>query len=678
MYATLGMSGATITDSGEDLSPHFPHARRSFASRVSLRIATRLSIVGLRETPREGTVAGVTVNTLCNVMGAGVLALPLATRNASVGLALLLLAYVATMSAYAVYCLVAACDATERFSVTEVTAYALFPSRRFDRFCASMRERSRASGSCAPRRGASAAAAAAAGEEGEGAEGGGGGGRCTRGAAPTTSQFREWERQHAKDEARRRRWRRVTTVVVESIIFCSNFGTLVVYARVIADSMPPVVDNVCRQLKWEPFPVLTHEGLWLATSGVTFFLLSCARGMEELKWSSLIGFLTVGFVVLVVVYRFHTASWSSDPIENAKGFPSIDPEARGTILWFALPATALRTVSVYSVAFGYHFNVPYFYSEMRHRVPSEMLKSVALSFPIIVASYAATGVFGYLTFGDLVASAQAGGNIVMNYPKTDWLVNAARLGLFLHFACVFPIVSICARRSLHRLAMTALTWGEQSSLMESEVRRLEEAEEESERRQRYRQERDSGYSAHDPGEESPLLGEQLHRQRPPHLRRSGSGQGRPASFAGRAAPDLAELDRDVGAPDDTTRTAIVSEALLLVSGSVLLAATVPGIGVVIDLVGSLFGSFLILIVPGVVGMRVFSVSFLFDSSHVATASGEAEERGRATVGETAITGGVRYARVKWWLCALSAVTGVVFTAVASTVFVVDHVSLRRE
>lgn len=667
--------------------------RRSFAGRMSLSVATRLSIVGLREAPRNGTVVGVTINTLCNVMGAGVLALPLAAMNASVGLAVLLLTYVALMSAYSVYCLVAGCDATGRFSVTEVTAFSLFPPRTFEVYCADRRR---------------------VAEEEQQQQGTYGDGSST--AAPysaltglpdgdvgdlTTSDFRAWRLTHARDELDRRRWRRIVTVFVESVVFCTNYGTLIIYARVIADSMPPVVGNVFRQLHWTPQPLLLSEVFWLAASGVVFFLLSCAKNMEELKWSSLLGFVTILYIVVAVFYRFFTASWADDIEERGQGFPVIDPKKRGDILWLGFPVTALRTVSTYGVAFGYHFNVPYFYSEIKNRVPSEMMRSVAYSFPIIVGSYAVSGVFGYLTFGNLVASRKAGGNIVGNYGDDDTLLNIGRLGLFAHFACVFPIVSICCRRGIHRLLMTGLTWNEQTALMGMEVEDLEENE-------AARGAAATPISATPTSlvgggsERTPLLagGSALPRtastgntfttqgcRRNPTDSNGSSGlvAVRPGPLT--APMDPADLDRDVGSPNDTTRLAIVVEALLLVTTVVVLAGTVSGISSVIDIIGTLFGVFLILIVPGVVGMRIFSGRFVFLSapgqpSVGGEGGGSLHAGDDDVVGITTLAGPhvalMRRAGLKWWVCLLSAVTGIAFTTVGTAMFIADRLSKKRD
>lgn len=549
-------------------------------------MATRLSVGGVSEAPRTGTVTSVSINTLCNVMGAGVLSLPLSFYRATIGLGVGLMLFVALMSFYSVYCLVVGCDATGRYSFTEVMAFSLFPPRTFDAFCAS-------------RLGSVSSVTEESRDEA---------------AGELIPSYSTLHREHKLDELYRRQRRRVTTVLVEIILFLSNFGALVLYAKVIADSLPPVVAHTL------PVGRLFVSGnFWLVASGVVFFALSCARNMEELKWSSLLGFLTIFYVVVAVSYRYYTAV--------SHGYPYV--EQRGDIVWMGLPMTALRVIPTYGVAFGYHFNVPYFYRELRERTPTEMMHSVWITCPIIVVCYIATGLFGYLTFGNEVANAKVGGSIINNYAKDDVLMNVGRLGLFAHFACVFPVVSICCRRSLHRLLMTTLTWYEQSEMMQTAAGVLELPS-----------------SSLFTTEETALL-------LPLNVPLSAE-----------------ELDRDVGSPDDTTRVAIILEAAVLVATAVALAGTVSGIAPVIDVTGTLFGLFLILIGPGIIGSCIFSTSFM---AHQAYDNYD----GQGALPYTTLLPRywVRGARLKRILCAFSVLTGIFFTVIGTINFICQM--LRR-
>nr|CCC94076.1 unnamed protein product [Trypanosoma congolense IL3000] len=501
---------------------HAAHAaqRQSFTSRISLLVAQRLSVVGIEEEPRYGTVAGATVNTLCNVVGAGVLSLPLALHNASIVGGFVLLFFMAILGGVAAYMVIVGCEATKRFSFAEVVAHALFPAHDFEEFC--LRAGKPVS-------------------------------HNVNLVGGSTREIDELHEQHKKRLITQRLRRRIIIVLLELLIFFNNYGTLIIYSRVIGDSMPPVVRSYLHASG-----IFVTRTFWLVTSGVIFFFLSCARHMDELKWTSLLGFLTILYIVVVVAVRYVT-SLQPEP------YPNVDPAALAGINWYHISLDILRTVSTYSIAFSYHSNIPYFYRELKDRQPSNMLKSVYIAFPIITACYATTGLLGYLTFGTLVAAPSVGGDIVRNYPADDDLVNIGRLGLFFHFACVYPILSVCARRGLHRVIMHALTW----TTLTSKYMGNEDAADEN------------------------------------TVYYTVTRKGRGSSFIG-GAETLDDIDRDVGSPEDTTTLAIVLEAFFIVSTSVLFAAYVSGISVVIDFLGTLLGTVMMFSIPGLAGWCIAS------------------------------------------------------------------------
>ncbi|KAH9578003.1 Amino acid transporter [Trypanosoma melophagium] len=489
--------------------------RQSLPTRISSHVARRLSVIGVVEIPRHGTVVGASINTLCNVIGAGVLSLPLAMYEASVTGGVVLMVYIAILAGFSAFAVVVGCEATQRFSFTEVLAFTLFPPRTFEEYCASVLN--------------------VPAEDYIEAEKG-------------TMEMEILFTQYSQDEVSRRKRRRILTVLVELIIFLNNYGALIIYARVIADSIPPVAKGF---LNLSGF--VATRNFWLLVSGVVFFFLSCTRNMEELKWTSLVGFLTILYIVLSVTARYFTS-------QREVPFPNVDPKERGEINWYHVGTGIFRTMSAYGVAFAYHYNVPYFYRELRVRTPKNMMKSVYITFPVIFTCYLTTGIFGYLTFGDIVARKDIGGDIARSYPDDDTVVNIGRLGLFVHFACVYPILSICARRGLHRLIMNALTWSEQTERMEEEREFM-------------------------------------------HLSFQGDGK---VGLDSNINAAETHIDRDVGSPEDTTLLAIVSEAFFLVSTTIVLAAFISGISMVIDFSGTLFGIFLMLTGPGIISWFVFS------------------------------------------------------------------------
>ena len=308
---------------------------------------------------RQGTVIGTSVNTLSSVMGAGVLALPFAMHHGSVITSVLLLLMCATAAAKAVKALTYGCDMTEKYSYTECFTFVLYPA---------------------------------------------------------TEEEKIQELETGIPVAMDHRRRMLTTLVFELIAFLQSYGILIVFTRIIADSVGPIVQHVFNIEN----RVIVAIAAWVVPS-VVFFILSCARSMEELKWTSLVGFITIAYIVIVVAFRFFT-------MNDFHQFPPMD---RG-IRWFNVDVGAFSAISTFALAFGYHFNAPYFYKELMDRHPEAMMRTVHLSFPIITISYLLTGFCGYITIGSAVATKN-GGNIVDSYSDEDPLMNIGRLGLLLHF-----------------------------------------------------------------------------------------------------------------------------------------------------------------------------------------------------------------------------------------------------
>jgi amino acid permease len=818
-----------------------PSQRQSFAGRISHRVALGLSFANpsLAEA-RSGTLVGTTINTLCSVIGAGVLSLPLALYHSSVLVGLGLLLFLSFFAAFSVYLLVVGCDATGRYSITEVVAFALYPPQLWEEYLyqkgrvqtsvspalrsapggGGTRTASNASGGLRtqPRRGRSG--------EDSGSSSAQAGGVSAEAAGPATesvgSSFtpeapstpyvshaatvrgtdNNMEQQHpaasttapdskgscrrshrhhqaaahygtnrsnssssnaqaggteddddsnyygftstsayaglrdayARQEWHHRRCRRIVTVLMEVVVFCSNYGTLVIYAKVIADSMPPVVSYVLHT-----DGIFTSKNFWLVAGGVVFFVLSCARNMEELKWSSLLGFLTIFYLVLMILYRYHT--------HRVSDYPHVDPSNYGSIHWLRFSVKMLQTISTFGLAFSYHYNVPYFYKELQDRRPRRMMESIAIAFPVIIACYALTGVFGYLTFGNEVANKRVGGNIVSNYPKNDVPMNIGRLGLFAHFACVFPVVSICTRRGLHRLTMIALTWAEQSALMrEAAVAAGAILTDEEAGRATGAPAEAAGSASAAPtvGETSPLLrtssnaplpsGYEVFASSSPQQNAnwlaSGGARGPIATptpistVATSSLPPLAltasgghayhslpfstntaeqgeqshltqdggppgtvDVDRDVGSPDLTTTLATVIEAAILVLTTVLIAGTVSGIDFVIHIIGTLFSVFIVMVAPGVVGWCVFSPNGPFGSATAAAVAYSTQQQqqqgyisdvGTGTVRSSDVAvncaaSRYRFIRLKQAMCVVDAVLGMFITCVGVSVLVYDMV-----
>ena len=172
---------------------------------------------------RTGTIGGVTMNTLCNVMGAGVLALPVAFHEGSVLMGLVLLFLISRMSTAAAHALTIGCDAVGRYSYTECVVLILIPSDSEGED-----EDHEGSEEVAPLGPTSVSPSSLTLDPSSPAT-----------TALLSSKKSLLRRSTAAEE--RAKLRRILSLVLECVIVLSSCGTLIVYSRVIGDAVPPVL-----------------------------------------------------------------------------------------------------------------------------------------------------------------------------------------------------------------------------------------------------------------------------------------------------------------------------------------------------------------------------------------------------------------------------------------------------
>jgi amino acid permease len=221
---------------------------------------------------------------------------------------------------------------------------------------------------------------------------------------------------------------------------------------------------------------------------------------------------------------------------------------------FSLTLGVADAMTTIGLAFAYHYNVPAFYKEMHQRSSRKFLTTAAISQPIIFLCYLCTGVFGFLLFGSAVDSKHSGGNIVKNFSDDDAAVNVGRFGLFFHFCCVYPILAVACRRGLHSIYVRHCQHGPASA---SDVPVI-------------RSDTDSGVHAN----------------------------------ANSVQPNLSVFATKPAANEASLRVVIV-EAFGIVSTSIALAWIAPGINIVVNITGCLFGILFMFIVPGILGARLY-------------------------------------------------------------------------
>jgi amino acid permease len=230
--------------------------------------------------------------------------------------------------------------------------------------------------------------------------------------------------------------------LIDVVIGCYTFGILVGYARIIGDSMPDVMRDFLHA-----DGIWVESWFWILCAAAVFFPLSTLRQLSELKISSALGFLSIVYVIAVIVARFFDGTYEESP--DRDGLIASD------VPWFHLRLQFFSAVPLCSVAFSCHYNVPVFYGEMRARTPFRMMKAVVTTMPLIFVLYLATAMAGVMQFGEARVLQKSHGDIMNNFAADDVPMNIGRLGMFLHFVCVYPIICIACRRSFNCLVFNA-------------------------------------------------------------------------------------------------------------------------------------------------------------------------------------------------------------------------------
>ncbi|NXJ90368.1 AVT2 protein, partial [Corythaixoides concolor] len=211
------------------------------------------------------------------------------------------------------------------------------------------------------------------------------------------------------------------------------FMISVALLRVVGDQLEKLCDSLYPNGTLSgsppPPPWYADQRFTLSTLCVlVIFPLSVPREIGFQKYSSILGTLAACYLTLVIVLKYHL---------QAESLGSPEPPQ---------PSRASSWASVFSViptiCFGFqcHEACVAIYSSMRNRSFSHWVAVSVLSMLICLLIYSLTGVYGYLTFGEAVAS-----DVLMSYPGNDPLVIIARLLFGVSIITIYPIVVLLGR-----------------------------------------------------------------------------------------------------------------------------------------------------------------------------------------------------------------------------------------
>ncbi|OAA60232.1 amino acid transporter [Niveomyces insectorum RCEF 264] len=184
-------------------------------------------------------------------------------------------------------------------------------------------------------------------------------------------------------------------VVFDAAIAIKCFGVGVSYLIIIGDLMPGVALGFNSDAASVPF--LVDRNFWITAFMLVIIPLAFLRRLDSLKYTSLVALVSIGYLIVLVVYHFASDS----------------PAERGEVRIFAWggPVAMLSSLPVVVFAYTCHQNMFSILNEIKDNSPASIVGVIGSSIGSAALIYTLVAVTGYLTFGSHVV-----GNIVSMYP----------------------------------------------------------------------------------------------------------------------------------------------------------------------------------------------------------------------------------------------------------------------
>jgi len=187
-------------------------------------------------------------------------------------------------------------------------------------------------------------------------------------------------------------------VIFDAAIAIKCFGVAVSYLIIIGDLMPGVVVGFLGGPPVHDFLVDRH--FWITAFMFVVIPLSFLRRLDSLKYTSVIALLSIGYLMILVIYHF------------LKGDMSADRGPIRVIKWAgAIPALSSLPVIVF--AYTCHQNMFSILNEIRSNSHYQTTSVAFASIGSASSIYILVAIAGYLSFGNSVS-----GNIVGMYPPS--------------------------------------------------------------------------------------------------------------------------------------------------------------------------------------------------------------------------------------------------------------------
>ncbi|KAG7561062.1 Amino acid transporter transmembrane domain [Arabidopsis thaliana x Arabidopsis arenosa] len=236
------------------------------------------------------------------------------------------------------------------------------------------------------------------------------------------------------------------SVAAQIATMVATFGCMIVFSIIIGDVLSGNENGGSQHLgvlqEW-------FGSYWWNTRIFALLFIYCfvllplvlCRRVEKLAFSSAVSFLlAVLFVVISSVLAI--SALVNGQTKNPRLFPELN---NGGSFWKLFTASP-----VIVTAFTFHFNVHPIGFELKD--PLQVIPATKISVILCAAIYFATGLFGYLLFGDATMS-----DILVNFDQSSGssigslLNDIVRLSYALHLMLVFPLMNFSLRANLDEL-----------------------------------------------------------------------------------------------------------------------------------------------------------------------------------------------------------------------------------
>lgn len=207
-------------------------------------------------------------------------------------------------------------------------------------------------------------------------------------------------------------------VIFDAAIAIKCFGVGVSYLIIIGDLMPGVVRGFAEEDSITPFLVDRH--FWVTAFMLVVIPLSFLRRLDSLKYTSVIALISIGYLVILVVYHFA----AHDTL------PDTGYQTPLRIVGWASPVAALSSFPVIVFAYTCHQNMFSILNEISNNSHFRTTSVVVASIGIAAFIYILVAITGYLSFGN-----ELGGNIVAQYaPSISATIGRAAIVVLVMFS----------------------------------------------------------------------------------------------------------------------------------------------------------------------------------------------------------------------------------------------------